>query len=293
MQSLPAMTIAVLNDLHVGGPEGGGFQNPFLTADTTAIIKPTVDAINRSAPDLVLIPGDLTQDATGDQLATVHRCLSDLDAPFLTCKGNHDRETPEAAARFDATFGKHAPPGVTPGTDIGLSDAVAILILESSWTKDDERYTPANPPLAIVDDGLVAAALADLDALRPDLLLVTSHYPLVSQAAYVASVGGDYAGHVVDGEQLLSDLTSRARAVVCFSGHNHHHHVMTGERWLQCGTGALAEYPAEYRIIAISDGNLTITTQTAVNDLLQAAPAPKNVWVSGRPQDRELTWRSE
>jgi predicted MPP superfamily phosphohydrolase len=293
MQSLPELTIAVMNDIHIGGPQGGGFQNTFLTADATEIMQPAVDAINEAGADLTLIPGDLTHDATWKQLSSLSLCLHGFDAPFMVCKGNHDRETSEAAARFDEAINTRARAGITWGEDLGLAREIAILVLESSWKKDGQPYEPDNPPLASVDDGLIEQVLADLDRRRPQLLLVVSHYPLVSQAEYVASVQGNYAGHVEGGDVLLNQLTARAGTVLCFCGHNHYHHIMTGERWLQCGTGAMLEYPAEFRIVTLRDNQVTITTHTAARSILDKVPAPAQAWVAGRPQDREITWRSE
>ena len=288
---LPALSIAVFNDLHAGSPQGGGFQNPFLTADASRLVGPTVEAINQAGPDLVLIPGDLTHDATPEQLALVDDCLRGITAPLVICKGNHDRETPEAAARFDAVLGKWSRPGVTPGTELGLPGDLAILVLEASWRENGEPYESSNPPLATVDDGLILAALADLDSLRPALLLVVCHYPLISQAAYVQSVNGHYAGHIEGGDELLEELTARSGAVVCFTGHNHHHHIVPGERWLQCATGALAEYPAEFRLVTVGSDAVTIATTSAAHEVLAEAPEPEHPWVAGRPQDRQITWR--
>jgi 3',5'-cyclic AMP phosphodiesterase CpdA len=293
MPTLPTLKIAVLNDLHVGGPEGGGFQNTFLKADATRLIRPTVEAINLAGPDLVLIPGDLTHDATSEQLSAVRECLKLLDAPFVCCMGNHDRETPEGMARFHTVFSAHTRPGVTSGLDFGLSSDVAVLVLEASWREDGEPYSADNPPLAVIDPGIIEPALADLDRLWPSLLLVVCHYPLTSQAGYVRALGGEYAGHVSGGDDLLRQLVDRAGVVVCFTGHNHHHHIVTGNGWMQCATGALAECPAEYRLVQAADNRIAITTHTAVPDVVAAAPPPENPWVAGRPEDREFTWQPE
>jgi predicted MPP superfamily phosphohydrolase len=293
MKDVPALKLAVMNDLHVGGPQGGGFQNPFLTTDAASLIAPAVEAINAFSPDLVLIPGDLTHDATLEQLRQVLRCLDDLNAPFLACRGNHDRETGESKERFDLALGARARAGITAGSDAGLTDATAILVLESSWHKDGQPYEPDNPPLAVIDDGLAEQVLTDLDRIRPDLLLVVSHYPLISQADYVHISDGRYAGHVEGGGNFIRELTDRAGAVVVFCGHNHYHHIMCGERWLQCATGALIEYPAEFRLVTIENGSITIETTTAAQEVLAKAPTPKHPWVHGRPEDRQVIWRSE
>lgn len=290
MTAAPAVKLAVMNDLHIGGPEGGGFQNWFLTTDAVALMAPTIEAINANGPDLVLIPGDLTHDATNEQLSQVLACLNDLECEFIACKGNHDCQSPEAAARFNRMVGKPGLPGVTSGPTLGLPDGIAVLSLEASWMMDNQPYLAEAPPLAMHDTNLIDRALADLDQLRPDWLLVVSHYPLLSQADYVRSQGGRYAGHVRDGQELLDQLLARAGAVICFCGHNHFHHIVTGDRWLQCATGALAEYPAELRTVTLEDGSVIISTLTGAAGLLEHSPAPQHTWVRGRSADRELIW---
>ena len=288
MKTAPALKLAVMNDLHVGGPAGGGFQNPYLTTDAASLIGPTVNAINQTQPDLLLIPGDLTHHASDEELALVSAFLDELGCPYVACKGNHDRETPEAAARFDRVFGHRARPGVTAGPELNLPDTIALLVLESSWQSD---YRENLPPLATPAPGLVEQTLVDLDAIRPEWLLVVSHYPLVSEADYARDNGGKYAGHIDGGETILRELTARAGQVVCFCGHNHYHHIRTGERWLQCTTAALAEYPAEFRSVVLQDGTINVSTASGAEVLLRSAPEPQAPWVYGRQQDREITWR--
>lgn len=290
MAILPAVTIAVMNDLHMGGTVGTGFQNPLMVADGRTIVNPAVDAINQANPDLVLIAGDLTQNASEEELGVITGCLARLNAPWVACKGNHDRETPEASARFTAAIGEHFRPGITRGSELGLSDDITLLVLDSQWG-NDAALSPEGVQLAVPDSQLVEAALAELDRLSPALLVVVSHYPLVSQSAYVETNNGKYAGHVLNGEEILTNLTNRAGTVICFCGHNHYHHITSGERWLQCATGAMAEYPSEYRLVTIAGNAVQISTASASAEILAAAGEPNTPWVAGRPEDREFTWR--
>lgn len=291
MESRPAFSIAVMNDLHIGGAPSHGFQNRFLSDDAGATVAATVASINERQPDLVLVPGDLTHNASEHELTDVLAHLNGLCCPFVACHGNHDRETPQSARRFDRALGINAGPGIVVRDDLRLPDDIAILVLESSWGSGGNPYTPGSPPLAVIDDGIIERALRSLQQRRPEWLLVVSHYPLVSQAAYVSANKGKYAGHVDGGENIMRELSTRAGAVVCFCGHNHYHHILTGARWLQCATGALAEYPAEYRLASIVDGSMTISTAAGAESIVEAAPAPDAPWVQGRPQDRSITWR--
>lgn len=291
MNTQPTLKLAIMNDLHVGVRAGGSFQNPVLSGDARKTVAAAVAAINLEQPDLVLIPGDLTHNAAEDELAEVLSYLNALCCQFVVCKGNHDRETTEAAQRFDLALGKSAQPGIVQRADLNLPGGVAILVLESSWEPKDPP-DPANPqPLAVLDEGLAKKALTELARQQPEWLLVVSHYPLVSQATYTTETGLKYAGHVRGGEELLTALSARVGAVVCFCGHNHYHHILAGENWLQCATGAMIEYPAEFRLVTIAANSVTVSTHAGAPTAVAAAPEPVCPSVHGRLGDRELTWR--
>lgn len=291
MNAPPTLNLAVMNDLHVGVEAGDVFQNSALTADARKTVAAAVAAINLQQPDLVLIPGDLTHNASEDELTEVLSYLNTLRCPFVVCKGNHDRETPEAAQRFDRALGNNVQPGVVQRADLNLPNGVAILVLESSW-KHEEPPGPDSPPtLALLDKGLVEQALNGLDRQRPEWLLVVSHYPLVSQATHARANNLKYAGHVNGGDTLLNELSARAGAVVCFCGHNHYHHILPGENWLQCATGAMVEYPAEFRLVTIADNSVTISTHAGAPSTVAAAPEPAHPQVHGRPEDCEHIWQ--
>ncbi len=288
-----SLKLAIMNDLHVGAVEGGGFQNQFLTGDARKTVATTVAAINTHTPDLVLIPGDLTNNATEDELAEVLSYLNGLCCPFVVCKGNHDRESTESAHRFDRALGKNAQPGIVYPSGLNLPEDVAILVLESSWTNEGPPYPEGPQPLAVLDEGLIERALDELDRLRPEWLLVVSHYPLVSQALDAARNDLKYGGHVRGGDRVMNELTARAGAVICFCAHNHYHHILADHNWLQCATGALIEYPAEFRLVTIAAGAVTISTHTGAQAAVDAAPQPEHPQVHGRPEDREHIWRPE
>ena len=283
-----SLRIAVLNDLHVGGRLGGGFQNPFLSDDPALTVAPTVERIRAALPGLVLVPGDLTHNSFDAELAEVRACLEGTGAPYIVCRGNHDCETGAARTRFDAAFSGRERAQRPRLLDVDGAAGVAVLAVEAAWNSDD-GLDAARPPLAQQED--IGPALAVLDDLRPEWLFVLCHYPFMSQAEYPLSHGGPYAGHVEHGDELLEELLARCGAVVVLVGHNHYHHVLAGERWLQIATGAIIEYPSEWRLLTLADGCVTVEMCPGGVPAVEAAPPPPAPWVSGRPQDRDFSWR--
>jgi len=82
--------VAVLTDIHYGWPEG---KDPVAYMD--AALDRAVDRINDVDPDMVLVLGDLVQEAPGDagtreRLHTVRDRLDGLDRSFHVVPGNQD-----------------------------------------------------------------------------------------------------------------------------------------------------------------------------------------------------------
>lgn len=66
-----------ISDLHFG-------------RDRPELLQPLVQAVNRLAPDMVIISGDLTQRATDRQFAAAAAFIASLTSPVLCIPGNHD-----------------------------------------------------------------------------------------------------------------------------------------------------------------------------------------------------------
>lgn len=151
----PPVRVALISDLHVGGPD--------MAPERLARI---VAQVNAARPDLVLIAGDLVSDK---YLSTRRYSAAEAVAPLAALKpplgvvavlGNHDHW--RGAAAFRAAL---------PGVNVGLLDNQAIR----------------RGPLTIVglDDLMtghadVAAAVAAADRL-PGPALVLSHNPNVAR----------------------------------------------------------------------------------------------------------------
>ena len=82
------MLIAQLSDPHVR-PEGMLYQG---VVDSNAQFTAAVAHVNGfdPPPDLVLLSGDLVDEGTDDEYATMARLLAPLKAPVLAIPGNHD-----------------------------------------------------------------------------------------------------------------------------------------------------------------------------------------------------------
>lgn len=70
-------TVVHLSDLHFGRTE-------------TVLLRPLVEVVRRIEPDVVVISGDLTQDARDREFADARSFVDQLPEPRLVIPGNHD-----------------------------------------------------------------------------------------------------------------------------------------------------------------------------------------------------------
>jgi 3',5'-cyclic AMP phosphodiesterase CpdA len=128
---LSSHRIALITDVHFGR---------IAFAD---IVKALVDDVNREAPDIVVVAGDLTQRARKKELAAASFLLDQLNATVVI-PGNHDvfawwfplRRLSNPLARYRHYISEEL------DTEI-VQDDVAILALNSSfgWTIKGGRFT--------------------------------------------------------------------------------------------------------------------------------------------------------
>jgi 3',5'-cyclic-AMP phosphodiesterase len=83
-----ALTIAVLSDCHLGAQPSDLAQGPDRCLGTAiALIEP-------HRPDLVVLTGDLADDASPDAYQRLREALNRLNAPTVAIPGNHDLAVP-------------------------------------------------------------------------------------------------------------------------------------------------------------------------------------------------------
>jgi predicted phosphodiesterase len=286
MPNLPAMRFAVVTDLHIGATTANRWHNRFLTDEPEATLAATVAAINDQQPEFVLVTGDLSDTASEQELRLARETLDGLVAPWIVSRGNHDQAAAGGSEEFQRLFGDRAPVGLVSDDLLPLPDGACLVSLDADWWTDGEQWRVFLP------DEQIEQAVAALAERKPDLLLVTCHFPFVRQSDYIRSraEGGKNAGTLWEGEQALARLAATAGATLVFTGHQHFHHIATGENWLHCTTASLAEYPAEFRVVTAGPDGIQIRTLPGAPEIVAGAPV-EVTWVHGRSEDRELVWQ--
>ncbi|HRI53862.1 MAG TPA: metallophosphoesterase [Pseudomonadota bacterium] len=219
--TLTRLRVAHLSDLHVG--KGGRHTGLFL-----AHVAEVIAAVNKQAPDLVVVTGDLVHKGQEPHVQPVaQRLLRELQAPVLVVMGNHDIEW-KALGPPVRRYGlgwTHFAQAFHPFLHFSLSLGGYEFVGFDSG--------PGERTARILTRGLSAQSIAMLraDLLRADQagrrgVVLFSHAP--SRASLFtsvrpASIGmfGRMRNGAQEFESLLMDAAARGQRVLHLAGHTH------------------------------------------------------------------------
>lgn len=215
------MTVKLLqvSDCHLAGDPDADYrgQNPDANLDQLAA------AVIRWAPDLLVLTGDLSEDASVESYIRLRDWAERFDCPKAWIPGNHD-ERAVMAPIFDAA-GFFSRPVVRAGE-------WQLVLLDSTWPNDP-------------GGALSCERMAPLDALdhgRPTGIFV-HHQPIPVGAAWIDKVG------MRESDRLWARL--RELESVRFIGFGHVHQrfrcTMEGVACLACPSTAANSLPAAER----------------------------------------------
>jgi 3',5'-cyclic AMP phosphodiesterase CpdA len=187
--------IAQLTDPHIGAE--------WIAPDPAALLSAAVAALGRFGPDVVIVSGDLVENAEDDEYEQVQEALGPLDVPVYVLPGNHDdRDT--LHRHFDVP-GEGGEP-VQYAVELG---PLRLIVVDSTVPGHEHGELDAER-LAWLEGELAAAPE------RPTLVAM-HHPPLCTAAPAIDSI----ALHA-DGRRALGDVLARHPQVLkVIAGHVH------------------------------------------------------------------------
>jgi len=273
----PPFTLYVATDMHVIAPEltdmGASFTHTYENGDgkimryAEEILQAFADEVIASAPDALILTGDLTFEGaklSHEHLASVLSSIEESGVPVYVLPGNHDLESRVAARYHDNTY--TLVDSLTPQEfaaiydDFGYGEAIARDTSSLSYAAQlapglrllmIDVNTSAAPGM-LTDEALAFAAgqlLAARDA--GDRVITATHQSVLSHNdLFNAGLFG--SGFMIGGAENLLPLLEAENVLVNLSGHMHIQHSAKSEGGLtEIATSSLVVSPCQYGVLTL------------------------------------------
>ena len=246
------MRLGVLSDIHVvqDVSRREAWHNAYDFAGVETRLRRALELFAREGVELLLVLGDLAHD--GD-LASLKRVLRVLAGgpPMRLVGGNHDGRRPSARLREAGAAAPELPGWRAVRVAGGLRLAGARVACRAV-----DRCRLARPP-----------ALA---TWGEDLVLLASHFPLLSRERVLTSRELPYAEDLLDREALAAPIMARSAPTVALCGHLHVRDSDSAGALLQLSCGALVEPPFEATVLELRARGEQLELERTAHELAHA-----------------------
>jgi len=314
------MRFAVIADTHFFAPgrgKDGIWWNRTLQSKTHEIGRVMVDAIAQMQPDFVIHCGEISGCCELTSFNVGLQIMDRLPCPWYAAIGNHETWFPGVRNAFSDRYG--LPRGQCYYSR-RLGDLVFIFLDTCYWRAVDGSVSPYLDKELFDNDMIDGLYVADeevkwsedqLAAHRQETVVLASHAPLGFKDAYPVATMPDGSpgpkdgcsllefnrrcgrtGDIVNRVQLRALLSNYSNVKIAFSGHCHINdmHEEGGIVFVQ--TGAMREFPFEFRLVELEDGVASVTTHGLNDPAFQAESYMEergNRWVAGTNAERTFT----
>ncbi|MGZ8782154.1 MAG: metallophosphoesterase family protein [Gaiellaceae bacterium] len=233
------MRLGVLSDLHCElEPAGSRWINVFEPEQLDRRLDDALGWFGEADVELVVVLGDLVQFANPGDLEHAFGRLAAADvAPLATVNGNHDLRLGD---EFAASARRHG---------IRLLHEEPLMLAGVALTGVAVAAGPVRPQYV--------GRPADRGGEAP-LVVVASHFPIVSEASKVAAAGLPYAGDLLNRADVEARLAGDPRPKLVLSGHIHSRCSTHAGPLLQLTVGAVIEPPFDATIVEIDPVGLAV-----------------------------------
>ena len=281
----------------------GEWNNRFLCTMMPDVISCLRRDLALLKPDFILLTGDIANHQTRDVVFAARDLIDSLGVPYFPMGGNHDFVIEESRPWFLDAFKAHVP---QPDTVYSFTHKnLHFCVLDAWWKWRDDSLCPlaekaftntvpvsmhgarwSLPPheFAWLED--------DLTAHQNLPTIMALHYPVTPVPKHMRRPGMKDAGHLDNGDMVLEMLSRHPQVKAILTGHVHMHFI---ERWngiTHVTTGAMPEFPCEYRDIQVHNDRLEVRTCSLSDGVFaERSLIPGKDWTAGSPEDRSATIR--
>lgn len=238
---MSGLRIAILTDIHAAPADwpAANWHDRFEPANGANLAAAAVLELAKRDVDIAFVLGDITNNGDDASLDDVLAQVVKLGTTTWLVSGNHDlRVSGDALARgIERAEGPLQLPNL-PG-DAVKGDVMVAGLTFAGLTDAEVRLTQRPDPAAW-DDRVV---------------LLLSHYPIISRKSESLAAGWKYAGDPKGLDGVADVLAARAVPTISFHGHLHLGDAVARGSYLQLGFPALAETGHHAAVVNIAGGD--------------------------------------
>ena len=286
-----------LSDPHLASERDGKWNNRFLCSMMPDLMQCLARDLAALRPEFILATGDIASTTTREAMLEARRQMDGLGVPYYPMGGNHDFVVEDSRDWFREAFADRLPNGETYYSFD--HNGLHFVVLDWHWVWSDGSLHPeSEAAIAKSMDRTLAGARWALPRtmlkwLENDLAqgdsptIVAVHYPAVRIPERLRHPEMKDGGCLENGQALIALLKRHPRVKALFSGHVHVHFIEPLNGLTQVVTGALPEFPSEYRDVQVYEDRIEIhTCKLSDPSFAERTLLPGNAWPSGTPQDR-------
>jgi 3',5'-cyclic AMP phosphodiesterase CpdA len=244
----------LIADAHLSGPGAApaAFHNRYELGDAGARYRSALGLCVREGADALALLGDISHLGQAGALEEGLGLAAGTGLPVWAVPGNHD-----AAEREDAL-----------ALAAGRVGAGNVRLASGRGEAVGEELRVAGLSLRSGDGGFTARSVGgpEVEAWGDGVVLLLTHYPMVSLAARVAGAGLKYAGDLGDLAEAARPLLGRRAPTVVAHGHLHVRDAVAAGSVLQVSCAALIEPPFELNLleVVLGGGRTVVVRRRAV-----------------------------
>jgi Icc protein len=290
-----------LSDTHLASTVDGQWNNRFLCTMMPEVIRCLRRDLAQIQPDFLLVTGDIASQHTRDAVFASRDMLDSLGFPYYPMGGNHDFVVEGSRTWFIEAYAAQL-----PGRDTVYSfthQGLHFCVLDPWWKWRDDSIRPISEKsvanaLEVSLRGMRWALPAhQLGWLDGDLAahsglptVVALHCPLIPIPRRMHRPGMKDEGHLDNADRVFEILARHAQVKAVMSGHVHMHFIERRDGVTHIATGAMPEFPCEFREISVYDDRMEIRTcELSDREFANRSLIPGKDWTAGQPQDRRAT----
>ena len=290
-----------ITDPHLGSVTDGRWNNGFLCTMMPDVMRCLRRDLREIKPEFILATGDLASRPTRDAVFAARDLMDWLGHPYYPMGGNHDFVAEKSRDWFREAYHAHLPNGRTYYSF--SHNGLHFAVLDPLWVWSDGSQMPyPSPKTRLITEageqrGRWAVPIEQLAWLDADLgvhdaqpAIVVCHYPAIGIPERVARPNMADAGHLDNGDELITVFERHPNVRAMISGHLHMNIIEEVNGVMHVITASLPEYPVEYREMNVHDDRLEIMTR-GLSDPSFAARSliDANTWTAGEARDRSVT----